>query len=1033
MKTPGGETGQRTSRIAQLSPSVQNGDELRMALRHPENEAVPLLGWLARELGKPLPQHLPRDKGIVCDLRPRHEEKQPSLSYGNKATGAVFRRFGDDDRGFSAVEYVSECLGISKGEAAKRLIERAGLSGTPSANRIPKKPVSSAIQPPKVQPEAEKTAPIKKKELENTLKFWKPASSDHPEIVRRGLGTALETELLHAYTKGDDLALEIRGPDDEIYAVKERSDKGKSRYSYLTKGRGTPAWCSPNLAAATAELWVEGELNAVAVAQALRGAGYGVQGMAGAGGKPHTQHLEGSKKSVHIYADPDEAGQKARGEWEKQAQALGLLPIQLPEALFHIEGQHLSDACDVLGQFGQAELANRLANALKNNESPVPGGDIYVDDERGYGIRDGRLVSLRKRVSKKGEVKISEEVLAEFTAFITEERYLNDGLNETKLEFAISGCVKDGSPFPRSGSVTSDEFNAMNWPLTLGGTGAVIHAGRGKKDQVRACVQILSQAKGVHQRQVMTHTGWHLHEGQPVYLTNGAIIGAKGTVDGLQVALNDRLAAISLPEPPKGDALQQAVIQTLGLWELAPPDVGYPALGALYRSALGKSDNMVVLVGPTGTAKTTWLSLLMAHFGHEFSRTFLPSSWQSSANALEFLAFCAKDVLLLIDDYKPQAGQPKEVMQALSRIIHGLADGAGRATLTSDRKARPNVYPRGTVITSAEEFPTGESNQARTLIIPLSEPLLGRNNEHSAKFFEAEELAGDGVYAQAMAGYIQFIAQRYDTLRVGSDTHRRHGQEVARALPGHHGRTGMAAAELSYGWRVWLSYAVQCGAIDQSDAETQWEKVISALQEVVGGQREFQQTQNPTDRFLQVLNTLLLQGKVYLEEASVGGCPPEEIAASAGWRSQKGPAEDGSGVVSETFSLAPSAEKVGWVGYAEGRYWAFLMPDAVYRAVQQMSSQQHQATMPSQETLWLALRDALHSKNLMRCAVENRSAGKKVVRPRRKTRVHGSAGHLLLLNLAFPLEDLLEQAGGDSPPITSQSTSQAFPPFQLFA
>lgn len=1030
MKRPGGETGRRNHTVPQLSPSVQNGDELRMALRHPENEAVPLLRWLARELGKTLPHNLNKKAGVVCDLRPGHEEQQPSLSYGNKAAGAVFRRFGSDDRGFGAVKYVAECLGITESEAAKRLIERAGISSTSSTIKIPKKPTASVIPQVKVQPETEKTAPLARKELENTLRLWKPAATDHPEIARRGLGPAVENGLLHAYAKGDDLAFKIRGPDGEVYAVKQRSGKGKPRYSYLTKGRGAPAWCSPNITAATAEIWIEGELNAVAVAQALSGTEYGVQGIAGTGGRPHLQHLEGSKKAIYIYADPDDAGQKARTTWEELARSVGLAAVQLPDNLFAVESQHLSDACDVLAKGGDAELKTRLVAALGHDASE---NDVYKDNGYGYGIREGRLISLRTRTNKKGEIKVSEEVLTEFIAFITEERRFSDGVNEPVLEFFIEGYLRNGRPFPEKRSISSDEFSAMNWPLVLGGTGAVIHAGRGKKDHVRACIQLLSQARGIKHYQVVTHTGWHDHNGQPVYLTNGAIISAGGAVEGVQVKLHDRLEKVSLPEPAKGAALQEALLQTLGLWELVPPEVGVPTLGALYRSALGKSDNMVVLVGRTGTNKTTWLALLMAHYGAEFNRLQPPSSWHSSANALEQLAFCAKDMLLLIDDYKPQAGQSREVSQALSRIIHGIADGAGRATLTAERKARPNIYPRGTVITSAEEFPAGESNQARTLIVSVSEPLLGKNHEHSVKFFEAEELARDGVYAQAMAGYIQFIAQRYDRVRVGSEAHRQHVREVAQVLPGHHGRTGMAAAELSYGWRVWLSYAVQSGVIEQEDAAAQWEKVLTSLQEVVGGQREFQQTQNPVGRFLQVLNTLLLQGKVYLEDASVGGCPPDEMAASAGWQSRKRLASDQSGEVIEEFFTAPSAEKVGWVGEAGGRYWAFLMPDAVYRVVQQMASQQNQNALPSQEVMWLALRDALHDKNLMRCAIENRGDRKTLVRPRRKTRVHGSAGQLVLLNLAFPLEGLLEQVGGDAIPTGSQQPPKNFPPFQLLA
>ena len=93
-------------------------------------------------------------------------------------------------------------------------------------------------------------------------------------------------------------------------------------------------WCSPELTGAevSAELWVEGELNGIAFALALRAMGIvhiGVQGLGGASGKPHTSHNLAGRK-IYIYADPDPAGKKACQRLAMLAVERGAVPYVLP-------------------------------------------------------------------------------------------------------------------------------------------------------------------------------------------------------------------------------------------------------------------------------------------------------------------------------------------------------------------------------------------------------------------------------------------------------------------------------------------------------------------------------------------------------------------------------------------------------------------------------------------------------------------------------------------------------------------------------
>lgn len=333
MKSPGGETGLRTSRVPHLSLAVQSGNALAEALCHPANAAPELLRWLVGEVGGDLPPHLPAEKGVVCDVRPGHKEQNPSLSYATKPTGAVFRRFGDDNRGFSAVSYVAECLNIPDREAARLLIERAGLldhAARAPGRASPKAKRSGAR--PMARNQERHTVPLTMEAIQNVLAGWNAASDGHPELTRRGLGAAVETGLLQAHTRGHDVAFEVRGPEGETLAIKRRCDTTTGqRYRYLTAGQGAPAWCSPQLLGADCEVWIEGELNGVAVAAALAGSKTGVQGMAGAGGRPHTDHLRERPRTVYIYADSDDAGRRARARWQELAEQHGCAAHQLPD------------------------------------------------------------------------------------------------------------------------------------------------------------------------------------------------------------------------------------------------------------------------------------------------------------------------------------------------------------------------------------------------------------------------------------------------------------------------------------------------------------------------------------------------------------------------------------------------------------------------------------------------------------------------------------------------------------------------------
>ena len=103
------------------------------ALRHPANRPGPLVRWLAAQVAPGADLTGLQDAGgTFCDFRPGLEERHASMSASvGRDGGAVFHRFGGDGFDGGTVAFVAFCLGVSDGEAARQVIERAGMVDTP--------------------------------------------------------------------------------------------------------------------------------------------------------------------------------------------------------------------------------------------------------------------------------------------------------------------------------------------------------------------------------------------------------------------------------------------------------------------------------------------------------------------------------------------------------------------------------------------------------------------------------------------------------------------------------------------------------------------------------------------------------------------------------------------------------------------------------------------------------------------------------------------------------------------------------------
>lgn len=1026
MKKPGGQTGQSTRSVAK-NATKYDPETLKKALLAPENSIRQLIPWLAEQVDSQVPgNQIKSGNCVIKDFRPAWQETQASLSIKDGDSGIVIRRFGGDEFAGGIVEFVADVLKISKAKAAKVLIQRAGLV---EVSKLPRSkahaPKTQITGEAKSRPSTTQFRPVTSEDLARATNGWiritpETAASVPADIQRRGLWPAVSEGRLRAYTRTDlptvglqpgAWLFEIAGPDGQVYNLKARNGpppstdaEGYHRYRYLLSGYGTPAWCSANLQRAKAEIWVEGELNGVALAEVLQDENIAVQGLAGHGGSPHIAHLASHERELFVYVDPDEKGSdKARDRWMVLAKQYGQVYL-LPEDIFP-EG----DACDTLGQVGPEILKTRLLTAIESVRSNPP-TEVWVDDTHGYGIKKGRLVAYHKR-RQGGAEWTDTEVLTEFSAYIESEITRDDGSGEIRRELEVTGYAPDGRSLRSSSNrIKPEELRTMNWAVVLWGNLAIVHAGNGKRERASVAIQLLSRARGIEQGIVYEHTGWRRTVPYGwIFITAGTVINAQGAVEGVEVSLPDRLRDYSLPLPPQGEGLIDAVRASLSLFELAPEYIAAPMLGATYRAPLGRLDTTIIFTGRTGRYKTSFIALGMAHFGARFNRHHLPEGWRSTQNALEVVAFKLQDVLLIIDDYKPDA-DPKSRSQTESKaagIINAVADGVGKATLTASREFRPNIYPRGTVLMSAEDVPVGESVQARSLIVPVNEPLHGLHLEKRPFYNLAEMQAQEGIFAAAMAGFVQYIAQHHDDLVIGSLHYREHLKDHEGRFAGRHPRTGPACAELSYGWRVFLDFAMQVGAMTAEASSLYWNRVVDGLAQLAAQQGTYQEEQDPVQRTLNLINTLFIQGRIHVIDRKTGDVP-QEFAEQLGWRRHV--SADGDGVVQESYGHAGNSVLVGWSGSAGGRNWIYLMPDALYEQLQQVANRQAGGLLPQKGTLWARLRDQLEIQGLMRCDREKRG-NQQIMRTTHKVSVFGQAKQQNVLTLAFPLGDLSLESG----------------------
>ena len=581
----------------------------------------------------------------------------------------------------------------------------------------------------------------------------------------------------------------------------------------------------------------------------------------------------------------------------------------------------------------EAELRQCLGSGRKYGKNPI---GCKLNDSSSIPYRETEQGLVWNKPTQDGPLCTR---LTTFTAHVVADMIQDDGV-ETRRNLEIEASLNGKS---HCFLVPASRFPAMNWPMEHLGVGAILYPGIMTKEHARTAIQMLSGE--VPQRRVFTHTGWRKIDSTFVYLHGGGAVGPIGPVTDIQVQLNGSLREFILPDPPTGEVLRDAVRASLAILDLGPGRITVPILGATYRAVLGPTDLSVHLSGRTGVFKTELGVLPQRHFGIGFNSRNAPGSWLSTGNSIEVLAFEAKDALLLVDDFAP-SGTSQDVARLhreAARIFRAQGNRSGRGRLRSDGSLRPVKAPRGLILSTGEDTPRGQSVRARVFLIELRE-----GDIPSEALTQCQADADAGLYAQAMAGFLRWLACRYEEVRAHlPEEIIRLRQEATQS--GQHRRTPDIVANVALGLRYLFEFSKEAGALQESEASDLWRQSWAALGEAASEQAGHLAASEPTVRFFELLSAAIASGRAHV--AGPSGEPPEVPGdlgrpAAWGWWSND----------NESFGRAgwqPKGPRVGWI---EGDD-LFLNSPAAYEVAQKMAGAVGDGIAVSEQTLKKRLKD----------------------------------------------------------------------------
>lgn len=564
-----------------------------------------------------------------------------------------------------------------------------------------------------------------------------------------------------------------------------------------------------------------------------------------------------------------------------------------------------------LGELLGAAVASRVARWLDLGAAPAEAnaapdlGAALVGTP--YRLSSAGIERVRRVRADGTEDRV---LICTFIARVSEQRVLDDGA-ERKRVYRIEGRLASGEPLPPI-DVPETRFATLGW---TGAWGLRVRVLPGQAEHAVDAIKVLSADAA--ERTCYAHTGWRRIGTKWIFLHAAGGLGPDGPEAGVETTLPTPLQRYWLPPPPaERDAGRRAVAAARRFAEIGDGAVTLPVLAAALAAPLAEvlgAGFMLWLLGPTGCWKTSLLCLVSHLYGGPFSAHDTPLGWESTANAIERLCYSAKDLPILVDDFRPPVTSREaiELEQRAQRVARAVGNGTGRARMDPTTALRPLLPPRCLPLSSGEALPSGSSTRARLLIVETARERIDRG-----RLTEAQREAPEW-YPRAGALWVVALARELDTL-AAELPRRRDALRAALFDEVLHPQHAAQAARLIVALSAWAELMVERGWADRVEMEELTARGVEAIRAVAARSGEHDAEERLAWRFLALVRAVLEQDRAHLVLLYRGepGEYAERFALLGGRRGGLEP---------------PPTPRIGWADLDAGL--VYLLPTEALREV----------------------------------------------------------------------------------------------------
>lgn len=374
--------------------------------------------------------------------------------------------------------------------------------------------------------------------------------------------------------------------------------------------------------------------------------------------------------------------------------------------------------------------------------------------------------------------------------------------------------------------------------------------------------------ESIVEKTVYRHTGLIRKDGKLRFLYHGGSIGISDNTE-----IETDLAPCNLEQycfTDKEFDKDEALRTMYSLLGLADSKIMIPLMATVYLSPmyslLEEADILInyvlSIIGKTGAFKSTIAALMLCHFG-KFSITTFPLSFSRSTLAgIEKMAFPAKEICLVIDDYKPEKMQTDQ--EKIFEGILGLwGDRSPRIKMNAHGGLHKKYSPRGLAIITGERQPKfSPSRLARMITIHVQKGSIDEDKVKSIYYNKREQLAF------GMKEYIKWIiSNEQDIKDKARELQGVYSQKIADFK---HPRIKQNIIVMLIGFTFWLDFMEENSIIDSTQKDELSCEAYYSLEEVGRNQENDVEDEDPIRIFFKTLSQLQIAGKVHLTDYKTG-------------------------------------------------------------------------------------------------------------------------------------------------------------------